>query len=214
MTRSSTADSVYPRLGAVLGVRHTKADIALGQDIAARRAQDELDGLVELLAERDVASSAIKAIYECGYLAPELLVPHLDVFVELVAGRNNRMIWGGMIAVSCAAKAAPEKVWEHRETLEAAWEAGTVITKVSAIHAFAAVAADSPDRAAALSPLFERVLREADPKQLVQMAEAIVPVAVEDRRGSLLAIATSRREELATDNARKRLDRLVRRQTT
>ncbi len=210
MSRSAAAQAVYPRLGVVLGRRDTKADIALGQDIAARSASDELAGLVELLAEKKLASSAIKAIYECGYLAPELLVPHLEVFVGLLADRRNRMVWGAMIAISCVAKAAPALVWAHRERIMDVHSSGTVITQVSAVHALTAAVAAEPAWSAALQGWFAQVLREANPKQLVQLAEKILPVAAPGGREALLGIAVSRGDELPSANAVKRLRRLAR----
>lgn len=209
MSLSPRAALVYPRLGAVLGVRDTKADIALGQDIAARGAADELAGLVELLDEPAVASSAIKAIYECGYLAPTLLAPHLPRFRALLDSRNNRMVWGGMIAIWCVARAEPEAVWAHREHLEAALRNGTVITQMSAVQALCAVAASDTAKAGALQAWFEEVLETIGSKQLLGAAELILPVATERKHlvGSLL----DRGDELTTTAARKRLQRLLRR---
>jgi len=209
---STQALAVRPQLGASQGVRHTRVDIALGQDIAARGAQAELDGLVELLADEQVASSAIKAIYECGYLAPQLLVPHLPVFRAAVDGRNNRMVWGGMIAIWCVAKADPDAVWAHRERLEQALRQGTVITQMSAVQALTTVAGSDPAKAEALSAWFEEVLETIGSKQLVQCAELILPVAAPEQRCEhLLGIAIGRADELVTNNAHKRLQRLVRR---
>ena len=209
MNRSPAAAMVYPRLGSSLGRRDTKPDIALGRDIAARGAADELGGLVELLEEPAAASSAIKAIYECGYLAPELLVPHLPRFRALLDAGNNRMVWGGMIAISCVAKADPVAVWAHRERLELALRNGTVITQMSAVHALSAVAGSDPAKAESLQEWFEEAIETLDAKQLVGAAEQILPVAAE--REHLVSSLIERGDELATATARKRLERLVKR---
>ncbi len=209
MSPSAAAQAVLPRLGSALGVRHTKADIALGQDIAARGDAEAIAGLVELLDDGAHASSAIKAIYECGYQAPELLVPHLPVFRVLLDGANNRMVWGGMIAISCVAKADPDAVWAHRERLELALQNGTVITKMSAVHALTAVAASDPAKADDLQEWFEEALEGLDAKQLLGAAELILPVATERRY--LLSTLIERGDQLATATARKRLQRLLKR---
>ena len=210
MSRSPAADKVHPRLGAVLGVRHTQADIALGKDIAARGATDELAGLVELLDDKKVASSAVKAIYECGFLAPALLVPHLPRFRALMDCGNNRMVWGGTIAIMCVAKAAPQQVWPHRKRLELCLRHGTVITQMSAVHALTSVAASDPAKADALEAWFEEVLETIGSKQLVQCGELILPVARPAYHERLLGTLVERGEELPSDNARKRLQKLVR----
>jgi len=208
--RSSNADKVYPRLGAVLGVRDTKADIALGRDIAARGADDEIAGLVELLDDQEVASSAIKAIYECGYLAPELLVPHLERFRALMDCGNNRLVWGGTVAVWCVATAAPERVWPHRERLERCLRIGTVITQMSAVQALTTVASSDPAKADELEEWFEEVLETIGPRQLIKCGELIVPVARPEYREHLLGILVGRGDELPSAAARKRLQKLVR----
>jgi hypothetical protein len=212
MSPSPAAQAVRSRLGAALGVRHTKADIALGQDIATRSDAVAMAGLVELLDEPAMASSAIKAIYECGYLAPALLVPHLPVFRALLDGVNNRMVWGGMIAIAGVAKADPVAVWSHRERLELALREGTVITKMSAVHALTAVAGSDPAKATALQGWFEEAFETLDAKQLLGAAELILPVAAD--RGPLVSCLVERGDQLATATARKRLQRLVKRYGT
>ncbi len=209
--RRAAADRVSQRLSTSLGRRDTQADIALGQDIADRLDGDDLGGLVELLDDEELASSAIKAIYECGYLAPQLLVPEFDRLVALLDARHNRMVWGGMIAVSCVATVAPDLVWTHAERIQEAHWRGTVITKVTSVRALSRVAAANPVRAMALVSFFEAVLGAADPKQLVSEAEDILPAMPPEHREGLLAVLVERGEELLTKSARSRLLKLVRR---
>jgi len=211
LARREVSGDVRARLGVVLGRRDTQADIALGQDIAARGAQEELDALVELLEDPRLASSAVKAIYECGYRAPELLVPHFEVFRALLDARHNRLVWGGMIALCCVSAAAPELVQPHTERIQAAYRSGTVITKVTAVRTLSRVAATDPSWAAPLVPFFEEVLETADPKQVLSEAEDILPAVPARDRPGLLAVLVARGDDLLTKNARARLRRLAKR---
>jgi hypothetical protein len=42
-------------------------------------------------------------LYELGYLAPELIADYVGDFIKLLKHENNRIDWGGMIALSTVA---------------------------------------------------------------------------------------------------------------
>jgi hypothetical protein len=50
--------------------------------------------------EKAIRSDIVKVLYEIGYPAPELAAPYARDFLKLLESRNNRLVWGGMIALS------------------------------------------------------------------------------------------------------------------
>ena len=50
-----------------------------------------------------IASDCIKTLYEVGYLKPELIAPYVGDFLKLIKSRENRLVWGGMLALSTIA---------------------------------------------------------------------------------------------------------------
>ena len=208
---SDAALALRGRLARISGERGAGPDKALGQEIARDGDAEAVAALIELLADRAAESSAIKALYECGYLAPELLVPHADTFLALLRHKRNRLVWGGAIAVACVARAAPDVIWPRREEVIAAFEPGTVITRDGVVHALAAVAASAPTRARALAPWFAEILCDCPPRDMVSYAERVMPALAPDASAEVGAILAGRQGEVTTKTASRKLARLLKR---
>ena len=91
--------------------------------------------------EPNVQSDCLKVLYELGYLAPELISEYVEEFLKLLNHRNNRMVWGGMIALSTIAGLQAEKIFPHVDEIIKTMEAGSVITNDAGIKTLIAVAA-------------------------------------------------------------------------
>ena len=63
--------------------------------------------------EPNIQSDCLKVLYELGYLAPELIADYADDFLKLLKHRNNRMVWGGMIALSTIATLKADEIFAH-----------------------------------------------------------------------------------------------------
>jgi len=196
-------------LAGARGRRDERPNVELGQALARAEDAAGVAALVELLDDPSTSSDAVKALYECGYLAPELLVPHADALFGLLGHRKNRLVWGGMIGVWCVAKAAPDAVWARRDEVWAAFDAGTAITRDAAIHALATVAGSSPGRARELTARLLDALESCRPKNLCSWAERILPGLTPGGRSRCVTLLASRADEVTTRTSRRRLDRLL-----
>ncbi len=56
----------------------------------------------------------MKVLYEIGYLTPELIADYADDFLKLLRSKNNRMVWGGMIALATIAETKPREIWKNK----------------------------------------------------------------------------------------------------
>jgi hypothetical protein len=91
--------------------------------------------------EPNVQSDCLKVLYELGYLAPDLVAEYVDDFLKLLQHRNNRMVWGGMIALSTIAGLQADKIFPHVDELKKTMEAGSVITNDAGIRTLTLIAA-------------------------------------------------------------------------
>ncbi len=80
-------------------------------------------------------------LYELGYLAPGLISEYVEEFLKLLKHRNNRMVWGGMIALSTIAGLQADKIFAHVDEIIKTMEAGSVITNDAGMKTLIAVAA-------------------------------------------------------------------------
>jgi hypothetical protein len=111
--------------------------------------------IVENLSNKNqnVQSDCLKVLYEIGYLKPELIADYVETFLQLLHHRNNRMVWGAMIALGTIASLKPGEIWQHHKDVVRTTSEGTVITLVWGIKTLAQVAAADPAYGASLFPI-------------------------------------------------------------
>jgi len=201
---------MFERLACGLGRRGSATDVELGREIAASGDARAVATLVELLEDPAASSSAIKTLYECGYRAPDLLVPHAGSFFDLLGHRKNRLVWGAMIALMCVARSRPDLVWERRQEVMDAFAAGTVITQDAAVMAFSEVARPSPARQRELAPWFAHALGTCRPKDIAGWAAPILPALQGNAQKRVAEVVTARLEEIPSPSALKKVGCLLR----
>lgn len=113
-----------------------RRDEVPNQELAALLAKEEnLAGIDEIASylhdkNKSIQSDCLKVLYSIGYIAPHLIAKYVDTFIEFLDSKNNRMVWGSMIALATIAEIEPVAIWLHREKINTLIETGTVITNV------------------------------------------------------------------------------------
>jgi len=197
--------SVLHRLASSQGRRDDVPNQELARELAAARDHSAIRELVAHLhdPDRNIQSDCIKTLYEIGYLAPELIAPYAEDFLALLRSRNNRLVWGGMIALLTIAPLRAPFLFEHREEIQQAIAKGSVITVDRGIRALAAVAAQDDAYRAALLPYLLEHLRTCRPKDLPGRAEAVLPAVDAAHRDAFLAVLAARLPDLRPAQARR-----------
>ena len=169
--------SILNRLACAQGRRDEAPNRELAADLAEREDRAGIGELVANLhhADQDVRSDCIKALYEVGYLKPELVADYAGEFLRLLRDRHNRMVWGAMLALSTIAPLRADELYRHRQHIQHAMAEGSVITVDNGVKALAAVAAADDTYRAELLPYLFHHLQTCRPKDVPQHAEAIVP---------------------------------------
>ena len=155
----------------------------LARELARTRSLADIREIAENLwnKEPNIQSDCLKVLYELGYLAPELIADYVDDFLKLLKHRNNRMVWGGMIALSTIAGLQADKIFPHVDEIRKTMEAGSVITNDAGIKTLTAVAARKDEyRARKSVPYLLERLSNSRPVDAPRYAEIILAV---NRRG-------------------------------
>lgn len=186
--------SVLDKLACRLGRRDEVPNQELARELASREDGPGVRELTEALFHEDQAlrSDAIKALYEIGYLKPQLISPYVEDFLHLLSSQNNRMVWGAMIALSCLAPIKPVAVHEGLDRILRAMQHGSVITKDAGVRLLVGLATAREEYARRLLPILVEQLETCRPKDLARRAEEIVsPLA--ERYGVRLRPALEKR---------------------
>jgi hypothetical protein len=191
--------SVLNRLASSLGRRDEIPNQELARDLAAKKDKVGIRELVENLWNKDknIQADCIKVLYEIGSIEPKLMADYAEDFVKLLRSRNNRLVWGGMTALTDVAKANPDAVFKHLDEIKKAKETGSVITVDNAISTLAYTAAATDEYNKAIFPYLLKHLSSCRPKEVPQHAEKTLPAVKSSNKADFIKVLEKRMEDLS-----------------
>lgn len=151
--------------------------------------------------EPNIQSDCLKVLYELGYLAPELIVEYVDDFIRLLKNRNNRMVWGGMIALSTIAGLQADKIFPYVDEIIKIMEAGSVITMDNGIRTLALVASKKDEYRQVIFPYLIEHLKTCRTKEVPQHAEKSLPAVNSGNKSDFIAVLEKRLEDSSSSQA-------------
>lgn len=122
--------TVINLLASSQGLKGNEANISLAEEISKSNNKTAVKELVDNLnnKNKNIQSDCIKTLYETGYLKPELIADYHAVFIKLLTNKNNRLVWGGMIAISAITDLKHKEIFASLDKVMATVEKGSVIT--------------------------------------------------------------------------------------
>lgn len=145
---------------------------------------------------KSVQSDCLKVLYEIGYLKPDLIADYVNEFIALLKSKNNRMVWGAMIALATIADKKPSEIYTQLNTLTTAINTGTLITIVWGVKALAKVAAANKTYKQKIFPLLMAQLKKCIPRDVPMHAESILPAVDADNKQEFLNTLETRKPEM------------------
>jgi hypothetical protein len=195
--------SAIERIAYSLNRRDEEPNELLAVELAA--AQDTA-GIQEIAANlwnqnANIASDCLKVLYQIGYTDPGLIAPYTADFLNLLRSKNNRMVWGAMIALATVASLQPHEIWEQVNLVMRTVEGGTVITVVWGVRALSQVAAADPTYNQKIFPFLLAQLQKCLPRDVPLHAESMLPAVTATNKGPLLAVLEERKPDLSAAQA-------------
>jgi len=198
------------RLATNRGRNDDEPNIELAVDIARRGDAAAVAELVGGMSGKDaaIASDCVKALYETGYREPRLLAGHAPAFVTALRSRNNRLVWGGMIALGTLAPVSPDEVYAGIDVILRSFERGSVITVDAGVRVLAGLSAANGEYARRLVPVLLSHLETCRPKDVAQHAESAAVCMTGERAAAFARVLEARRSDLTPAQA-KRVDKVL-----
>lgn len=200
------------RIAYSLGRNDEEPNIALAELLCET---NDIEGIAEIAGRihdknKQIASDCIKVLYEIAERKPQLVSGYAYDFIQMLKSGNNRLIWGGMTALSRIADFCAEEIYRHKELVNEAFENGSVITKDTGVSVFAQLAKVSKYEQEMTEVLLNH-LKTCRPKDIAQHAER-ASVCFNLRNGEgFKTVLQSRMEELSASQqsrVRKVLEQL------
>jgi len=203
--------SVLNKTAYFLGRRDETPNQELARDLASSEDQVGIREIAENLWNREpnICSDCLKVLYEIGYLKPELVAPYAGDFRKLLGSRNNRLVWGGMIALSTIAGIAADQIYPHVAELQRVMESGTIITIDAGVLALSRLAATNDERRTALLPYLLNLLRNCRPADVPRHAERVFMAVTASSKDEFITVLQGR-TKLMTSAQATRLKKVIR----
>ena len=181
--------SALERIAYFQNRRDEKPNQELARRLAAGRDRDGIAEIAENLwnSNGSIQADCLKVLYEIGYIDPTLIAGYAEDFIKLLHSRNNRLVWGGMIALGTVAGLRAPLVMAHLDEIQAAMRKGSVITVDNGIQVLAQAASKDGKYARQIAPILVEHLRTCRPKDVPQHAEKCLPAVNAGNRARFLA---------------------------
>ena len=150
----------------------------------------------------------IKVLYEIGEREPKLIAKYVDTFIKLLKSKNNRLVWGAMIALSKITSIKPQEIFDNLEIIIKAYEKGSVITVDNSISVFAQLVKAGSKYEEKIFPIIIKHLETCRPKEVAQHAERVF-ICINKNNADLFIKALKKRYDMLTDSQKKRVDKLL-----
>ncbi len=172
----------------------------LAHDLATRKDRKGIREIAENLwnKEKNIQSDCLKVLYEVGYLDPALIADYADDFLKLLGSKNNRMVWGGMIALSTIASLRADILFPHVEEIKKIMDKGTIITVDAGTKTLAGIASQRDAYySATIFPYLLSRLKMCRPIDVPRDAEQILIVVNAANKTGFIKVLEKRMEDLS-----------------
>jgi hypothetical protein len=203
--------TVIDLLATNLNKRDDIANQALALEIIKGSHSDWIKELVDNLNNKDknIQSDCIKVLYEIGQNgAPQLIAPYLKAFGNLLNSKNNRLIWGAMIAIDMITSVNPEGVNDLLPAIKKTTENGSVITIDHWVGILAKLSVHQ-DFAKKTVPLLIDQLINCPIKQLPMYAEKSLIAVNPANKRQFAEILELRLPETDKESQKKRIEKII-----
>jgi hypothetical protein len=191
--------SVLPRIAHFKNRRDEVPNQELARDLAAKKDLRGIDEIAQNLWNKDngVQADCIKVLYEVGYISPALIARYAEEFVKLLKSNNNRLVWGGMIALGTVAELKADVVLDHLAEIRKAMDEGSVITMDNGVVALARAASRGDKYRKAMFPYLLKHLKTCRPKEVAQHSEKTLPAVNAANKAQFVSTLRTRMADLS-----------------
>jgi hypothetical protein len=182
-----------------LGRNDEAPNIELAQKLCDSADKKGVQEIVEGLKsdEQAVANDCIKVLYEIGQRKPELIADFADDFITALSGKNNRVAWGSMTALTYIAPLKSEGIFNRLHEIITAYRKGSVITVDNSISVFAQLCKANNNYQTKIFPILLEHLANCRAKEIPQHAERMAVCINSGNKEAFIATLDARESELS-----------------
>mgnify|MGYP000621832402 CR=1 FL=1 len=202
--------NVVSKLASSMNRRDEVPNQELAKEIVKKEDEEAIQELIDLLSDKNkkIQNDCIKVLYEVGEIKPALISSHLNVFLDLLDHKNNRLQWGAMTALNTIASEDPDSIYESISTILKAADKGSIITRDQAVHILIKLCSSDQHSDSAFLLLNEQML-SSPTNQLPMYAENALVVITIEQREMFTKTLKSRLDDIEKESKRKRVEKVL-----
>ena len=192
--------SVLNRIAYFQNRRDEVPNQELAKDLASRKDKAGIREIAENLWNKDknIQADCIKVLYETGYIDPALIADYAEDYIKLLKSRNNRLVWGAMIALGVIGDLKADVIFAHLAEIQKAMDEGSVITMDNGIVTLARAASRNDQYNKAIFPYLLEHLKTCRPKEVPQHSEKTLPAVNASNKTAFVKVLEKRMEDLSS----------------
>jgi len=185
-----------------LNKRDDKPNQDLAIEIIQAKRNDWVKELVDNLQHEDknIQSDCIKVLYEIGERSSaDMISPYCKNFGDILKSKNNRLVWGSMIALDTITLINPKGVYDLLPLIISTIDNGSVISIDHGVRILAQLSSIA-DYTETTFPLLIEQLKNCPSKQLPMYAEKSMIAINSDNQNQFVDLIQSRISEMDKDS--------------
>lgn len=192
--------SAINEISYAVGKRDEISNRLLAQRLASQLDLSGIQEISEHLWDKNVniQNDCIKVLYEVGMINPDLISQYFVDFVKLIQSKNNRLVWGAMIALSTFADRKADLLFPYISTIMKVTKGGSVITTDGGIKTLGLIGSVKPEYREVVFPFLLEHLKTCRPKEVPQHSESSLPAVDTGNRQQFIEVLHTRMEDLST----------------
>ena len=198
------------KLSYTLGRNDEEPNIELAKELTKLKNKKGIKEIVDGLKnpKEQIANDCIKVLYEIAYISPELISEYISDFIQTLKSKNNRLVWGAMIALSKIISYNPDEAFNCLDIIVRAYEKGSTITRDNSISVFAELVKAGKKYENKVFPIIIKHLEKCRPREVGQHAERAF-VCVNKNNSQIFKETLLKRRESLIESQKKRVDKLL-----
>ena len=191
--------SALNRIAHFQGRRDEVPNQELARELASGKDRAGIREIAENLWNKDknIQADCIKVLYEIGSICSVLMNNACENYLKLLKNRNNRLVWGGMIALGTVAGLKAGIIFAHLAEIQKAMDEGSVITVDNGVQALARAASKDGKYNRVIFPYLLDDLKICRPKDIAQHSEKSLPAVNASNKKRFIAVLERRVEDLS-----------------
>lgn len=203
--------SVLEKLASALNRRDEVPNQELARRIVSGRNAAAVQELIENLNHKNkrIQGDCIKVLYEIGESNPDLIAKYYQEFGKSLESKNNRLVWGAMIALDKIVLKEPKGIYSMlSKILDVADTSGSVIARDHAVGILVKLGALKPYKRDCVPLLIEQLI-SCPNNQFPMYVEMSVPVIDADNRKRFQQVIETRVPKLDKESQKKRVAKVL-----